>query len=133
MADEEQWRAVVGWEGWYEVSNLGRIRRARKTNNTYVGRIRWPTLYRGGYAKVNLSRDGKREARRIHRLVAEAFLGPCPAGHEVNHKNGDKDDNRAVNLQWASHSDNQRHAFATGLQRPSSGRPIDKDWEGGKA
>lgn len=71
-----------------------------------------------GYVLVRLARKRR---FRVHRLVAEAFLGPCPDGHEVNHRNGNKADNRPGNLEYLTHAENQRHAFATGLQVPVRG------------
>ncbi len=117
-----QWRPVVGWTGWYEVSNLGQVRGTSRTSQrrdgtaqNWVGRELRPFPNYKGYLVVRLSRPGKRLQARVHRLVAEAFL---PAGHTVetvNHKDGDKTNNRASNLEWATRSENTRHAVANGL------------------
>jgi hypothetical protein len=110
----ETWKAILGYEGLYEVSDLGRVRSLRRP-----GLILRPAINPRGYAHVGLSRDTKGTTFNVHRLVSEAFLGPCPAGYETNHINGVKADNRAANLEWATRSANIGHAFATGLHRPT--------------
>lgn len=80
-----------------------------------------------GYLRTTLYIDGVRIRRLTHQLVAEAFIGPRPTpGHQVNHKNGIKDDNRDTNLEWATASENQLHSYAVlGNSAPrgeSSGR-----------
>jgi hypothetical protein len=110
----EQWLPVVGFEGRYEVSDLGRVRSIPRTIVCRDGR-RLPcpgqimTVNRiDTYPMVNLSRDGKQVRARLHILVAEAFLGPKPDGHyiEVCHNNNDVDDPRAVNLRWDTRRNN---------------------------
>jgi hypothetical protein len=116
----EEWRPVVGWEGWYEVSNLGRVRRMRAVAGTHAGRIlkEMPvaTCLPGRlYPFVSLSRHGHWVSRNVHRLVAEAFLEPCSLRSGVNHINGIKKDNRSINLEWATSVENMRHASSMGL------------------
>jgi hypothetical protein len=116
----EEWRPVVGYEGLYEVSNLGRVQRGDRLRKLS------PNDY--GYIVVQLWRDGQYRQFLVHVLVAAAFLGPCPDGYEVNHKHGDKADNRASELEYMTRSDNNKHAYTTGLrvvtekQRTSSRR-----------
>jgi len=105
----EDWRPIDGWP--YEVSNLGRIRRS-PTANIAPGRIVRPTRE---YVRVGLQKPGKRGKFLVHLLVAQAFLEARPRGWTANHKNGDKDDNRAENLHWLTRNENQRHAYAFGL------------------
>ncbi|MGH9884849.1 MAG: NUMOD4 motif-containing HNH endonuclease [bacterium] len=112
----ETWRAVPGFEGFYSVSTMGRVRRDRKTTSTQAGRILRAVDRGNGYPFVQLCRDGSRRSESVHRIVAAAFLGPCPPGCEVNHINGMKADPRVVNLEYATSSSNQVHAFRTGLQ-----------------
>lgn len=71
-----------------------------------------PLGRQGYYKRVDI--DGKYVS--IHRLVLEAFIGPCPKGHCANHKNGKKDDNRIENLEWVTFSENSKHNFKIGLQ-----------------
>ena len=121
--ETEEWRPVVGCEGWYEVSSLGRVKRLVARTNARAGHILKPgSNHATGYLHVTLCCDGRRfRNRTIHRLVSEAFLGSCPAGHEVNHGNGIKTDNRAANLEWTTHSANELHSIRTGLRIPVRG------------
>lgn len=119
----EEWRDVPGYEGYYQVSDQGRVRsidrvvkRFDRWGNFGSRRASGRVLQSGGckgYRVVNLSMKGKTRMRQVHRLVALAFL--FDHGEVVNHKNGQKDDNRLVNLEWASQSYNQRHAVARGI------------------
>lgn len=70
-----------------------------------------------GYAVVNICKDGKRFAVNVHRLVAEAFHGEQPGTMDVNHKDGDKANNAAGNLEWCTRKQNMLHALRTGLLR----------------
>jgi hypothetical protein len=113
----EQWRAVVGYEGLYEVSDQGRVRsvdrvvaydgRHGPTKMHLRGRILKP--YPGRYHTVNLSAVGRRLiVRPVNTLVAEAFLGPRPNGMQCCHNNGDPGDNRLENLRWDTPSSNMQ-------------------------
>jgi len=112
----EDWQPIVGYEGWYEVSTLGRVRRLQPSNNTYVGRILKPTIDGHGYPTVSLCRDGISKTAHLHHLVSRTFLAPQPEGYEPNHKDGDKTNNAVSNLEWLTRSENQKHAVALGLQ-----------------
>lgn len=102
--DGEVWKDVVGHEGRYSVSSLGRV-------YSHLGRggIRKPGKHTGGYLQVSLCIEGKGVSRYIHRLVMEAFIGSCPEGHNVNHKNFNKEDNRLENLEYITIQENQNH------------------------
>lgn len=108
----ERWRPVVGFEGLYEVSEQGRVRREGRTDHNMKAH---PSR---GYLAVQLWRFGKPSMCLVHCLVAEAFLGLRPDGHEVNHKNGHKHDNKLVNLEYVTRSGNLEHAYRTGLRQP---------------
>lgn len=100
----EQWRDVPGYDGRLQASNLGRLRVVR-----YYTRILKPFKSRGGYLVGTVNIDGARIRHGVHRFVAEAFL-PNPEGKEqVNHINGDKEDNRPENLEWATCQENNLH------------------------
>lgn len=117
---EEEWREIRGWEGLYEVSNLGRIRsvpreqvRLSKGGNPSVYRYGYKLLRPGqnhnGYLLVRLSdmTNGRQQTAKVHRLVCEAFHGPQPGwDHEVAHNDHVRDNNAADNLRWATHRDN---------------------------
>lgn len=107
----EIWKTVVGFP-YYEVSNLGRVRRIRAEAGTWVGRILKPGL--GKYALVRLAQDGIKTTRNIHILVAEAFLGQRPDGCQVNHKNFDRHDSRLANLEYCTAKENIGHASKNG-------------------
>jgi predicted DNA-binding protein (UPF0251 family) len=113
---EETWRAAVGFEGVYEISSSGRVRRVLQKSGTQAGRILKPQ-YRdpGGYPSVVLYFEQKGRFRFLHHLVAEAFLGPRPPGKEINHKDGNKRNPNVLNLEYVSPSQNRKHAVDTGL------------------
>ena len=110
---KEQWRDVVGYSGYYEVSNLGRVRSVDRiitstgrSSQTLKGRI-LKTYLRGtyGYASVNMSKDGVVQCLYVHRLVAEAFIGPCPQNYQVRHGSKGKNNNSVTNLCYGTPSE----------------------------
>lgn len=113
----EQWRTLDRFAGYYEASNLGRIRRARPGHSTSVGKILRPSRDRQGYCHIVLSIERQDFGELVHTLVAEVFIGPRPEGKEVNHKNAKKDDNRAVNLEYVTPLQNLFHARKLGLRK----------------
>lgn len=106
----EIWKDIVGYEGWYQVSNMGRFKRIRNRSGKIIERYLHP--WGNGYKEIELSRgtDKTRKQFMAHRLVLEAFIGPCPKGMETNHKNGIRHDNRLENLEWITHSMNVLHS-----------------------
>ena len=113
----EEWRPVVGFEETYEVSNHGRIRALRTYNQHRAGRLKRPTRHPQGYLAAWLEDRGRRRQVLVHRLVATAFIGAIGDGSEINHKDGDKRNNRVSNLEIVTRSENIRHAMKTGLMR----------------
>lgn len=107
----EEWRRVVGNDS-YEVSSLGNVRRAVAGDSNFAkaGRHLRPSR-NTRYSIVVLYSQHKGRAVKVHRLVAAAFIGPCPEGHEVNHINGERHDNRAENLEYVTPRQNVRHTF----------------------
>lgn len=104
----EIWRDIPEYEGLYQVSNLGRIRRGE--------RIKKPHVDHGGYLTVWLSKHSKMKCLKVHRIVALSFIPNPENKRTVNHIDGDKQNNRIDNLEWATHSENISHAVKTGLR-----------------
>ena len=103
FTEAEQWRDVEGYDGAYQISDLGRVR-SRKSSEWKVLRA-YENRY--GYLKVFLWKDGKRYNIYVHRLVAQAFIpNDNILKNEINHINEDKTDNRASNLEWCDRSYN---------------------------
>lgn len=100
----EEWRNIKDYEGFYQVSNLGRVRSIDRVinNRFFKGQIRKPKLDKYGYLVVNLSMNKKSKFYTIHRLVAKAFLENPNNFPEVNHKNEIKTDNCVENLEWCT-------------------------------
>lgn len=109
----------------YQVSNLGQVRsldRYKITTGRYgemkskiKGRILKPCINHDGYSEIVLSKYGKSKMYRLHRIVAETFIDNYDNKNQVNHKNGDKLDNRAENLEWVSCKENIYHAINNNL------------------
>jgi hypothetical protein len=118
---QENWLPVVGWEGLYEVSDQGRVRRSARGPGTHPGRPLRPYHHKAGYPLVSLSRPlfpGNRLYRvSVHRLVAEAFLGPCPPGLQCRHLNGNSRDSAARNLAWGTAVENQADRLIHGTDK----------------
>lgn len=99
----------MGFAGLYEVSDAGRVRRVAPGRGTRPGRIVTPRPIKTGYQQVRLFRPGEPPAHLlVSRLVLEAFAGPPPAGHEADHRNHRRGDNRLENLRWRPTSENRR-------------------------
>jgi hypothetical protein len=116
----EEWRDIRGYEGVYQVSDAGRVRRIRERYDSIkdvvgIDRVLKPKVAGRGYSAVCFTWNGKRAYHYIHRLVAEAFIDNPQQLREVNHRNADKTDNRAANLEWMTSSDNHNHAADMGL------------------
>ena len=112
----ENWKQISGRPD-YEVSDLGRVCSLKWGKH----RILKQSDNSAGYPHVNLFANGKRKTRMVHLLVAEAFLGPCPEGHEVNHKDGVKRHNDVMNLEWVTSAENSAHAERLGLVNHAHG------------
>lgn len=108
MTDEE-WRPVVGYEGYYEVSDLGRVRSVDRVSNIgrrLKGKAMKQTAGSHGYLSVSLSREGVVKVRTVHSLVLEAFVGARPEGMEGCHGPNGVGDNRLSQLRWDSRREN---------------------------
>jgi len=132
----EIWKPVVGYEGLYEVSDWGRIRsmdhyvKHRWGGQRLVrGTLRY-TVFLGLYPGVHLSKNNSTKMHAVHKLVASAFLGPCPFGMQVAHWDGDPTNPKLKNLRYATPSDNnmdkQRHGTAQKGERSGTHRLTDE-------
>lgn len=122
----EIWKDVVGYEGLYQVSNLGRVRSL--DTHDRLGRLRRGRVLKDsnngtGYRMVNLKHDGKQRMRTVHRLVMETFV-PNNDDLEINHIDGDKSNNTLVNLEWCTRSENVTHAVKLGLHTDFGQRKV---------
>lgn len=141
LLEGEEWRPVVGYEGQYEVSNMGRVRSLDRTimrknghPQTIHGKILHPSHASKGardrssihYVNVGLNNVKSKRKPWVHTLVAEAFLGPRPPGHDVMHINGIRDDNRLSNLKYGSRSENNISMYDYG-KKSGSGKLFPED------
>lgn len=118
--NQEVWKPVVGYEGLYEVSNLGRIKSLVGWNgHKYVNRekIMNQSITTTGYKKIELTKDGIKKSLKVHRLVAQSFI-PLIAGKTVvNHKDSNPLNNAVENLEWCTIAENNRHAAIYGNRK----------------
>lgn len=105
--EKEIWKDIKGFESLYQVSNLGRIKSIRYKNERIMKCK--PNIVKG-YCQAILSNRGRVSYPLVHKLVAAAFIGPCPPGKEVNHKNFIKHDNRDTNLEYLTKLENAQHS-----------------------
>lgn len=108
---KEEFREINGFPN-YEVSNTGIVR------NKKHNRIKELQIDKHGYNRVDLYSGCKRKTCRVHKLVADAFLPQDPLRKEINHKDGNKTNNLVSNLERCTKSENMRHAYRTGLEKP---------------
>lgn len=135
--ENEVWKDIKGYEGLYQVSNLGNIRSLNAMINCKgargidkhirYGRVLSKAIGTTGYYIIVLSKNSKTKQARIHRLVAEAFIDnpnnyPC-----VNHIDGNKLNNNVDNLEWCSHSHNNKEAYRLGLKKSTWKGKINKE------
>lgn len=123
--NNEIWRDIKGYEGIYQVSNLGNIKSLeRKVPHVNHGKMKTMLVKEKimkfsitkGYYTVKLCKDNKYSCKRVNRLVAETFIENKENKLEVNHKDGNKLNNRVDNLEWCTRSENELHAYKTGLK-----------------
>ncbi len=120
--EKEIWLPVVDSDGKLLVSNTGRVKSTDRMAFNGKGfyhkkeRILKTQISRNGYEIVRITTPNGKKTLKVHRMVAIAFIDNPLGKEQVNHINGDKTDNRVVNLEWCDNSENQKHAYATGLQ-----------------
>lgn len=117
-------RSVKDFEGYYSVSDQGEV------FNDKTGHVKKQQIHQG-YNNILLWKDGKESYKKVHRLVAEAFIPNPENKPDVNHKNCVKTDNRVQNLEWVTKKENNHHAWQNGLNtirygEETSGAKLDK-------
>jgi hypothetical protein len=134
----ETWKPVVGWEGYYEVSSLGRIKRLplkitclSKQGNPclkkWKGGFLSPHINKDGHFYIGLCKNGERKILKVHRIVAEAFLVPVPGKTHIDHIDANKLNNTPSNLRWCTHAENIRYGWETGCyNNVGSKHPLSK-------
>ena len=114
----EEWRDIKGYEGIYQASDKGRIRsldrriggKRKGSTRNWKGTIKHPTKRKNGYLKITFYKDGKSETREVQRVVAETFIPNPENKAQVNHKDGNKENNCIENLEWVTARENSIHA-----------------------
>lgn len=116
---QEIWKDIKGYEGLYQVSNLGRVKSLpRNTKNQYKnGIIKKNIILKNGYYFINLYNNGSK-LFTIHKLVAQAFIPNLKNKPCINHIDGNKQNNCVDNLEWCTYSENELHAFNKNLKKP---------------
>lgn len=120
----EKWKSIEGYENKYLISDSGNVKSLVDKNGEKTNKILKPRIAKNGYLYVNLWKKSKSKTKKIHRLVAEAFIpnpNNCPC---INHKDGNKQNNNINNLEWCTYSENAKHAFVEGLSNPLKNLPI---------
>jgi hypothetical protein len=119
----EEWKEIKGFDGRYFVSNTGKVKSVSRYVDIGLGRVQFkperilkPGKGSHGYFTVVLCKDKKQKSFCVHRIVADAFLNG--SGSCINHKDGNKLNNDASNLEWVSYSKNIKHAYDNGLKKP---------------
>lgn len=126
---KEIWGDVPGWDGYYQASNLGRVRSLDRyityrngRTHLHEGTVLTPASNGTGYHFIYLQKRQRIVKFYVHRLAMLVFVGECPDGKEVNHKNGDKADNQLSNLEYVTKGQNRKHAYdVLGAKRPGPG------------
>ena len=125
---EEIWKDIKGYEGYYQVSNLGRVKSlSRKQRNwrcefVTKEKILNPYYDTHGYRVVSLRKNNTNKKISVHRLVGKAFIPNTENKPEINHIDGNKENNVVTNLEWVTYSENLIHAWRTGLTKNTEKR-----------
>lgn len=123
ICGKEEWRDIEGYDGFYQISDKGRVKSIKRqrvlSGRKYIvnkEKILKPYKHNGGYLKINLCKDGKVKSFFIHRLILQAFK-PTKEKLNVNHIDGNKENNNLENLEWVTQKENVRHAYESGLNK----------------
>lgn len=125
----EIWRDITGYEGLYQVSNLGRVKSLKNKSNHKNEVLLKPETSRG-YKRVSLSKDDILTHHLLHRLVAQTFIPNPDNKPQVNHIDGNKNNNKSSNLEWCTASENRKHGVSIGLIKVKGKRVNQYDLSG---
>lgn len=134
-SETEIWIQAKGFEGWYEVSNFGRIKRlprlSKNSRNDSYKKYNEKILStknstNGRYLNVKLTVNGITKTIQVHRLILESFIPNLENKKEVNHKDGNKKNNKLENLEWVTSSENKIHAIKNNLIKYAFGEKVSK-------
>ena len=122
---KEEWKDIPGYEGYYQVSNLGRVRII-----SYIDKRGWKrktklltlNIDKNNYCRVGLTKAYKRKYYQVHRLVAQAFIPNPENKPQVNHKDSDRTNNNVNNLEWMTCSENNKYAYDFGKRIKKFGK-----------
>lgn len=118
--EKEIWNPVAGYKGWYSISNLGRVRRDKKSRGAKVGKIIKLRKSHNGYIQIDLHRHMMVKTTYVHRLVMNAFIGVAGKNKETNHIDGNKGNNNLSNLEYVTKRENLLHSYRIGThQKPN--------------
>lgn len=115
--ENETWLDIIDYEGLYQISNFGRVKRLEKYIQRKIGSCIVPEIIKkiqkctNEYLMIGLRKNKKTKIKLIHILVAKAFIENPKNKPQVNHINGNKQDNSTINLEWVTHSENAYHAY----------------------
>lgn len=127
MFELETWKNIEGYEGIYQVSNLGKVKSLSRFDGNHhfrAEKVLKPFDIGNGYFRVNLFKNGKVKHAYIHRLVAKAFVSNVEGKSIVNHLNEDPSDNKATNLAWATTKENVNYGTAVNRRSQKCKKPI---------
>lgn len=120
----ESWKDIEEYEDSYEVSSLGRVRSKTRTityktgkKHTYKAKVLKLRLDKDGYLLITLNKENRLETISVHRLVAIHFIPTSDRSLQVNHKDGNKENNTISNLEWCTVYDNLSHSYSSGLKK----------------
>jgi len=122
----ENWKAIAGYEGFYEISDLGRVRgidRLDPRGKRIKSRVLRPSINKG-YPNVHLSRRGKVKTFQVHTLVLTTFIGPKPSGKECAHADGDPGNAALLNLSWKTPKENCADWLRHGTDKRGDKHPL---------
>lgn len=133
--EKEIWKDAIGYEGYYKVSNFGRVKSIKRTivyKNGYIrtvkARILKLTLHKKGYLQVGLSMHCINHIEKVHQLIANVFIPEVNGKNQINHKDGIKSNNYATNLERCNNSENQIHSYLVLKRKPVKHNPIKNEY-----